>query len=40
MGDPKKARKKYSTPIHPWQKFRIDDEKAIIKEYGMKNKKV
>ena len=24
MGDPKKARKKYSTPSHPWKKDRID----------------
>ena len=39
MGNPKKARKKYSTPSHPWQKFRIDDEKALIREYGLKNKK-
>ena len=39
MGDPKKPRKKYSTPIHPWQKFRIDDEKVLIEEYGLKNKK-
>lgn len=39
MGDPRKARKKYSTPIHPWQKFRIEDEKVLIQEYGLKNKK-
>ena len=39
MGDPKKQRKKYSTPSHPWQKGRIDEEKALMKEYGFKNKK-
>lgn len=39
MGDPKKTRKKYATPSHPWQKERIEEENAIIKEYGMKNKK-
>jgi small subunit ribosomal protein S4 len=39
MGDPKKRRKQYTTPIHPWQKVRIDDEKALSKEYGLKNKK-
>lgn len=39
MGDPKKVRKKYSTPIHPWQKLRIEDEKQLIEEYGLKNKK-
>lgn len=39
MGDPKKLKKKYSTPIHPWQKDRIEDEKALIEGYGLKNKK-
>ena len=38
MGDPRKLRKKYSTPTHPWQKLRIEDEKALMKEYGFKNK--
>ena len=39
MGDPKKIRKQYSTPIHPWQKARIDEEKILIKEYGLSKKK-
>jgi small subunit ribosomal protein S4 len=39
MGDPKKRRKQYDTPIHPWQKARIDEEKLLMKEYGLKNKK-
>lgn len=39
MGDPKKQRKKYSKPIHPWQKTRIDEEKKLTEEYGFKNKK-
>jgi len=39
MGDPKKPRKKYSTPTHPWQKERIEEEKILLKDYGMKNKK-
>jgi len=39
MGDPKKPRKKYKTPNHPWDAQRIIDEKDIIKEYGLKNKK-
>ncbi len=38
MGDPRKTRKKYSTPSHPWQKFRIDEEKEFIKTYHFKNK--
>lgn len=39
MGDPKKLRKKYMKPRHPWQASRIKDEKGIINEYGIKNKK-
>lgn len=39
MGDPKLPKKKYKTPSHPWQKVRIDEEKDLMKEYGVKNKK-
>lgn len=39
MGDPRKARKQYKTPGHPWQKARIDEEKSLIKEFGFANKK-
>ena len=39
MGDPKKTRKKYVTPAHPWQKQRIVDENVLMKEFGLKNKK-
>ncbi len=39
MGDPKKKKKKYQTPRHPWEKDRIDEEREIIKQYGFKNKK-
>jgi small subunit ribosomal protein S4 len=38
MGDPRKLRKRYTTPTHPWQKQRIDEESALMKEYGFKNK--
>lgn len=39
MGDPKKQRKKYHPPRHPWQGARIDEENKIVGEYGLKNKK-
>lgn len=39
MGSIKKQRKKYSTPLHPWQAARIEEEKKIFNEYGLKNKK-
>ena len=39
MGDPRKTRKKYKGPAHPWQKARIDEERGIKRNYGLKNKK-
>ncbi len=39
MGDPKKPKKKYNTPSHPWEKERIDTEKKLMKDYGLVNKK-
>ncbi len=39
MGDPKKLRKKYDTPSHPWQGQRILEENELVKTYGLKNKK-
>jgi len=39
MGDPKKHVSKYSGPRHPWEAERLVEEKKLIKEYGLKNKK-
>ena len=39
MGDPKFPKKTYSTPRHPWEKTRIDNERVIMNTYGLKNKK-
>ncbi|MCK4327833.1 MAG: 30S ribosomal protein S4 [Candidatus Diapherotrites archaeon] len=39
MGDPRKPRKKYSTPSHPYEKDRIEEENTLIKGYGLKNKR-
>ena len=38
MGDPKRQRKKFSKPSHPWQKDRIDAEKILLKHYGLRRK--
>lgn len=38
MGDIKKLRKKYSKPMHPWNKANIESERIIKREYGLKNK--
>lgn len=39
MGDPRRLKKKYDTPSHPWQGERIKEEKEILMKYGLKNKK-
>lgn len=39
MGDPKKHRKKYQTPMHPWNKQAIEEEREITHEFSLKNKK-
>jgi small subunit ribosomal protein S4 len=39
MGDPRKIRRKYEGPKHPWKRQRIDEEKEIVKKYAPKNKK-
>lgn len=39
MGDPKKLKRKYSKPDHPWKKARIAEESKLKKEYGLKNNK-
>lgn len=39
MGDPKRLRKKYDKPHHPWQRDRIKEEHDLVKEHGLKNKR-
>lgn len=39
MGHPRKARKKYDTPPHPWNAERIKSENKLMVKYGLKNKK-
>ncbi len=39
MGDIKKQRKKYTKPSHPWNRARIESERILVDEYGLKNKK-
>ena len=38
MGSPRRQRKKFSKPSHPWQKERILEEKDIRKSYGLRRK--
>jgi len=39
MGDPKKLKKKYETPNHPWEKDRIERDTELVNQYGLKNRK-
>ena len=38
MGDPRRLRKKFSKPSHPWNKGRIEEEKKVLSDYGLKRK--
>jgi small subunit ribosomal protein S4 len=39
MGDPGRQRKKFTKPFRPYDKSRIEEEKGLLKEYGLKTKK-
>ncbi|MEM1676995.1 MAG: 30S ribosomal protein S4, partial [Nitrososphaerota archaeon] len=39
MGDPKRQRKQYETPRHPWKADRLAAELQLIGEYGLRNKR-
>ncbi|MBI4145330.1 30S ribosomal protein S4 [Candidatus Woesearchaeota archaeon] len=38
MGDPRRFTSHVIGPGHPWQKERIEEEKVLMNEYGLKNK--
>jgi small subunit ribosomal protein S4 len=39
MGDPKRQRKSYETPRHPWRTDQLDVELRLLGEYGLRNKR-
>lgn len=39
MGDPKKPRKKWESPGHPWIKTRLEQELELMNRYGLRNKR-
>ncbi len=39
MGHPKKQRSKYDRPFKPYDKLRIEREKKLLSDYGLKRKK-
>ncbi|MBI4150694.1 30S ribosomal protein S4 [Candidatus Woesearchaeota archaeon] len=38
MGDPRRLTSHFRGPGHPWQKERIEDERKVMSEFGLKNK--
>ncbi len=39
MGDPKKPRRKWESPGHPWIKTRLQREMELVGMYGLRNKR-
>src|SRR3989442_1823485 len=39
MGDPRKPRKAYQTPRHPWRKDQLEEELHLVGDYGLRNKR-
>jgi len=39
MGDPRRQRKSYDTPRHPWRSDQLDVELRLVGEYGLRNKR-
>ncbi len=39
MGDPKKPRKKWKGPSHPWKKEILMEELELVGRYGLRNKR-
>jgi len=39
MGDPKKSRRKWEGPGHPWLKLNLEREQVLLGKYGLRNKK-
>lgn len=39
MGDPKRQRRTYETPRHPWRSDQLEVELRLVGEYGLRNKR-
>ena len=39
MGDPRKSRKRWERPGHPWIKERLSEEMELLGKYGLRNKR-
>ncbi|MCS7118730.1 MAG: 30S ribosomal protein S4 [Archaeoglobaceae archaeon] len=39
MGDPKRGRKRYITPVRPWDRSRLERDTQLVIKYGLRNKR-
>ncbi|MEM0202375.1 MAG: 30S ribosomal protein S4 [Archaeoglobaceae archaeon] len=39
MGDPKRQRKSYVSPVRPWDRSRIERDTQLVIKYGLRNKR-
>lgn len=39
MGDPRKSRRKWEGPGHPWIRLNLEKEQVLIGKYGLRNKR-
>jgi len=39
MGDPKKSRRRWQGPRHPWKKDNLTKELSLVGKYGLRNKR-
>lgn len=39
MGDPKRQRKCYVTPVRPWDRSRLERDTSLVIKYGLRNKR-
>ncbi len=39
MGDPRKPKKAFATPRHPWRKDQLEEELHLVGDYGLRNKR-
>jgi small subunit ribosomal protein S4 len=39
MGDPKFLRRRFEKPKHPWEAGRMEEERQLLKRFGLKNKR-
>lgn len=39
MGDIRRQKKRYQTPMHPWSKSRIEEERELSREFGLRTKR-